>query len=147
MMLQQVLGNVSDSDYAAMTLDPIYLTSEQMAKGHQKIRSESGTEINLSLPKGVALEDGDVLACEGSVMIAVQAIEEDLINISSGSKCDWAAAAYTLGNLHKPVRFSADAIRTPYTAESVAALEKAGIDYKRTTERMLGRRIRAVGAK
>lgn len=147
MTIQKALGNLSDPKYAAMTLDPVRLTSEEMAKGHQKIRSESGRELKISLSKGSVLEDGDILWADGAVVVAIKAAEEDVICISAGSKPDWAAAAYVLGNLHKPVRFSNDAVRTPYAPESASALNEAGIEYERKSERLLGRRIRAVGAK
>lgn len=147
MTIESVLGKISDAEYTNLEVDPVHLTSEQMAKGHQKLRSESGAELKVSLSKGAVLEDGDVLTANDSSVVAVQAAEEDIISVSSGSKNEWAAAAYVLGNLHKPVRFSVDAIRTPYAPESAAALDEADINYNRALDRLLGRRIRAVGAK
>lgn len=147
MAIEKVLGKLSDPEYKNLRVDSVQLTSEQMAKGHQKLRSESGAEVKVSLSKGAVLEDGDVLTASDSGVVAIYAAEEDIISVSSGSKSEWAAAAYVLGNLHKPVRFSMEAIRTPYAPESAAALEEAGIDYERAQDRLLGRRIRAVGAK
>ena len=147
MAIEKILGKISDPEYTSLEVDLVLLTSEQMAKGHQKLRSESGAELKVSLSKGAVLEDGDVLTTNDSGVVAVQAAEEDIISVSSGSKNEWAAAAYVLGNLHKPVRFSAEAIRTPYAPESAAALDEAGIHYDRALDRLLGRRIRAAGAK
>lgn len=147
MTIERILGKITDAIFRDMDVDPVYLTSEQMAKGHQKISSESGHQLKISLPKGEVLEDGDVLWVENSMIVAVQAAAEDVISVESGSKLNWASAAYILGNLHKPVRFSEEAVRTPYAPESASALDEANITYHRKEEKLRGRRIRAVGAK
>ncbi|KWX68631.1 hypothetical protein ASJ79_17075 [Mycobacterium sp. NAZ190054] len=121
------------------------LTADERARGHLKVRSEGGREVRISLDRGSELDDGDVLAMEGNVAVVVQAREEDILVVAPQTAKDWGTAAFVMGNLHRPVRFSDDAMRTPYEHSTGLALDEAGIAYTRTTAPLVGRRIRAVG--
>ncbi|WP_018602596.1 urease accessory protein UreE [Mycobacterium sp. 155] len=137
------LGSIETID--SVEIDPVILTADERARGHMKVRSEGGREVRISLDRGSDLDDGDVLAMDGHVAVVVQACDEDILVVSPATARDWGAAAFVMGNLHRPVRFSDDAMRTPYEHSTGQALDEAGIAYTRTTAPLVGQRIRAVG--
>lgn len=137
------LGSIATMD--SVEIDPVVLTADERARGHMKVRSEGGREVRISLDRGCDLDDGDVLAMDGNVAVVVRARDEDILVVSPATAKDWGTAAFVMGNLHRPVRFSDDAMRTPYEHSTGLALDEAGIPYMRMTAPLVGQRIRAVG--
>ena len=142
-VVTEPLGSISEID--CTDTDFVVLTAEERARGHMRVRSAAGREIRVSLDRGIDMEDGDVLAMDGETAIIVRAQDEDILLVAPSTERDWGTAAYVMGNLHRPVRFSDDGMRTPYEHSTQQALEEAGIAFRRVTAPLTGRRVRAVG--
>lgn len=142
-VITSILGRVED--YPAATLDLLPLTSQQRASGHFAASTSQGKNIRVSLPRGVELQDGHVLALEGNAAIVVAAAAEDLLFITARDKgMMWWVACYQLGNLHRPARFLEDGILTPYDPMAITVLKGFGVDVERVKRPFIGRRFGAV---
>lgn len=142
-VIASILGRVED--YPERALDPLLLTSQQRASGHFAASTSRGTNVFVSLPRGVELQDGDVLSLEENTAIVVAAAAEDLLYVTARDKgMMWWVACYQLGNLHRPARFLDDGILTPYDPMAIAVLKGFGVDVERVKRPFIGRRFGAV---
>jgi urease accessory protein len=128
-VITSVMGTVSDMAGTPGGEDAILLTSEERASAHMAVMTEGGRRVKISLPRGTELNDGDVLAVEDDTLIVVRAAPERLFSVAPDSARMWGVAAFHLGNLHRPVRFSADAMLTPADPKVADVLRGSGIGY------------------
>jgi urease accessory protein len=142
-VITSILGRVED--FPATLLDPLLLTSQQRASGHFAASTSHGKNVRVSLPRGVELQDGDVLALEENTAIVVAAAPEDLLYVTARDKgVMWWVACYQLGNLHRPARFLEEGILTPYDPMALTILKGFGVDIERVKRPFVGRRFGAV---
>lgn len=94
----------------------IYLTAEERQKTRQSIvgvnQSNHAVNLQLKLPRGIFLEEGDLLASENEeFLVKVWAKKEAVITITSPQKLNLIKAAYHLGNRHVPLEIKEDYVR------------------------------------
>ena len=84
----------------------------------QKSRFEAldsqGRRIGVFLPRGQVVRGGDVLIAEDGSLIAVKALPEPVLTVTTGprrSPLDLLRAAYHLGNRHVPLEVKAELLR------------------------------------
>ncbi len=128
-IITSVLGTVSDMPRTGGEEDSILLTSEERASAHMVAITAGGRRVKISLPRGSELNDGDVLAIYGDVMIVVRAAPEKLFAVAPESALMWGVAAFHLGNLHRPVRFRDDAMLTPADLRVADVLRGSGVVF------------------
>ena len=128
------------------TRTPVLLNSEERASAHLVGRSEGGRAVRISLPRGTEINDGDVLALEGTTAVVARAAPEALYVVSPGDAYTWGVAGYQLGNLHRPVRFTDDGMLTPADPMVADLLTRLGIAFEEQTIPFVGRRYGAHGA-
>jgi urease accessory protein len=88
------------------------LTAEQRTRSRQSISLADGKSIDLRLPRGTYLNEGDLLQSEQSNYIArIIAQPESVITIYATHSFDLMRAAYHLGNRHVPVEITSDYLR------------------------------------
>ncbi|GLK66923.1 hypothetical protein [Hansschlegelia plantiphila] len=134
-------------DAAGVEIDPLELTSEERASAHFSARTPGGRLVRVSLPRGVELQDGDVLLRDGEAAVVVRAAAEDLLWLRPrGNAVEWSAACYQLGNLHRPARFLEDGVLTPRDPLVTQMLHGLDIEVERVTRPFVGRRFGAAGA-
>ncbi|WP_347312048.1 urease accessory protein UreE [Defluviimonas sp. SAOS-178_SWC] len=138
----QVLHHANDRP-AAGDEDPVFLTSEQRASPHGVLTSFGGRTLRISLPRGSELGDGDVLARDGDVSVVVRAAAEPLFRLAPDEALHWGVAAFHLGNLHRPVRFTDTAMLTPADVRVADVLRDAGIAFEPVNAPFVGRRFGA----
>ena len=102
--------------------------------------------MRISLPRGTEINDGDVLALEGTTAVVARAAPEALYVVSPGDAYTWGVAGYQLGNLHRPVRFTEDGMLTPADPMVADLLTRLGIAFEERTIPFVGRRYGAHGA-
>lgn len=125
-------------------IDPLVLTSEERARAHFVAETASGRTVRISLDRGTELQDGDVLCFDGNWAITVSAAEEDLLHLRPGDDAIiWWATCYQLGNLHRPARFVADGVLTPFDPMALQLLEGLGAHVERVRKPFVGRRFGA----
>jgi len=139
-VITKVLGTLKGLGAQIRDHDPLLLTSEERASPHMVGHTERGRDLRISLPRGTELNDGDVLALDGGTAIVVQAAPEELFAISPETAYHWGVAGYQLGNLHRPVRFTDDAMLTPADAMVADLLARLDIAYEKKTMPFVGKR-------
>jgi urease accessory protein len=97
----------------------------------------------ISMPRGVELQDGDVLAFDAGVALTVVAAAEDLLEVAPANARQWGVAAYQLGNLHREVRFLDNVMLTPYDRTSEEVMRRSQIACRRVRRGFVGERYGA----
>ena len=141
-----VLGTVETLRERIESEDAFLLNSEERASAHLAGHSEGGRSVRISLPRGTEINDGDVLALDGTTAVVARAAPEALYVVRPDEAYDWGVAGYQLGNLHRPVRFSDEGMLTPADPMVADLLARLGIAYEERTMPFVGRRYGAHGA-
>jgi len=89
----------------------VTLTYDQRCKSRQRLKLDDGSEAALLLERGTVLADGDLLAADDGVVIAVKAAPETLSAVRTGDPLVLARAAYHLGNRHVPLQITPGDLR------------------------------------
>ncbi len=139
-VITRSLGNAEDLTHRFELEDPLLLTAEERASPHLFARTSGGRELRISLPRESELNDGDVLAIEDGVALVVRAAAEELYVIRPGSPLDWGVTGYQLGNLHRPVRFTADSMLTPKDPMVADLLKRLDVAYEERSVPFVGKR-------
>lgn len=82
-------------------VERVVLTSGELAKHRQRVRTDAGREIGISLPHGATLKDGDVLHVDAEVAIVIEQAQEDLLRIHPRTPEEFGQMGYQVGNLHR----------------------------------------------
>ena len=146
-VITAVLGTVESLRGRIGSEDALLLNSEERAGAHLAGRSEGGRSVRISLPRGTEINDGDVLALDGTTAVVARAAPEALYLVRPGDALNWGVAGYQLGNLHRPVRFSDEGMLTPADPMVADLLGRLGIAYEERTMPFVGRRYGAHGAR
>ena len=78
MIIDRIIGKLGDYENSGLRVDRVMLDHYDMAKPHQKLRSQDGTVIGLSLEHGEHLFCGAVIYADDEKLIAVDLIPEDV---------------------------------------------------------------------
>jgi urease accessory protein len=112
--------------------DTLTLGWEDRLQAHGRRRSDGGTELALSLPRGSVLRAGDCLVIdERRLVIVVVERPEPVFVISPRSGPEWALYAYQIGNRHQPVMITARSIVCPDVPGVEQLLHQQRIPYTR----------------
>ncbi|MGN0703155.1 MAG: urease accessory protein UreE [Lentihominibacter sp.] len=144
MIIEKVIGKIEDFDVEDLSIDRVMLDHYDMDKPHQKLRSESGETVAVSLPHGEKLFGGAVLYKDDNKMIAVDLVEEDAIEIRPSGNLQWAKAAYNIGNMHQQAYLNDDCIVVPYDAVLENMLKGIGVEYIRCRRKLTGEKANHV---
>jgi urease accessory protein len=82
-------------------LERVVLTSGDLAKRRQRVKTDAGREIGISLPHGDSLKDGDLLHLDAECAIVVEQAEEDLLWLQPQTPEQFGLMGYQVGNLHR----------------------------------------------
>lgn len=133
MIVEKIIGNLRERDKESRTIDPVFMDHYDMTRPHQKVRSESGEAIAISLEQGESLAPGDVLYEDEERVIAVELLPEDVLRIMPRGNIQWARAAFNIGNMHQAAYLHEDCILVAYDAILEGIIEKLGISFERIT--------------
>jgi urease accessory protein len=88
------------------------LTAEERTRSRHRFSATDGTAVQLLLPRGTVLRDGDLLrAAEGAVLVRVAARPEPVLTVRAPDARALARAAYHLGNRHVALELGRDYLR------------------------------------
>ncbi len=113
--------------------DVVELDYDARHRRRISMRTESGREFLLDLPKAHALADGDGLALSDGTAVRVRARPERVIDIRAGSPGQLLRIAWHLGNRHLPTQILDESIRIRYDHVILEMLAGLGAET-RTTE-------------
>jgi len=90
------------------SIETIELTWDQRSKPRGKYKTDQGTEIVLSLPRGTILHDGDTLFNSETKTINVRAKAETVLVVRPQDISQACRIAHQLGNWHRAVQIDED---------------------------------------
>lgn len=87
-------------------LEVVALTWHDRQRSRQRLVSDWGTEIQLMLPRGTHLHDGDLLYADAQRHIRVRAQPEPVLLIQPENPIQMGQVIHQLGNWHRPAHVS-----------------------------------------
>lgn len=142
-VIETVVGTRESLGGRIRSEDPLELSADLRARPHFRMATRSGRELMVSLERGVELQEGDVLLLEGDAAVVVHAAPEDVLSVMPRTAREWGVIAFQLGNLHRDVRFVAEAILTPYEESTEMVLRASGVPFARIQRPFTGDRYGA----
>src|SRR5262245_32197655 len=112
MIVEKVIA--APSSLGDRRLERVVLTSGDLAKHRQRVKTDAGREVGISLPHGVALKDGDVLHLDPEVAIVVEQADEDLLWLQPQTPEQFGLMGYQVGNLHRAAMINHHGIAVLY---------------------------------
>jgi urease accessory protein len=110
------------------TLFALSLTAEERTRSRHRFRSDEGEPLELQLPRGTVLRDGDLLcAASGDVWVRVNAKPEPVLTVTATTPLALLKAAYHLGNRHVPLEVAPAYLRLSPDSVLEQLLEKLGV--------------------
>ncbi len=142
-LVTSVVGKLDPHARGGPPVERVTLGFDAMGKGHQRVRTDAGTEVGISLPRGERLADGDVLYADASRVIAVKAADDDALVITPTDPMQWGLVGFHLGNRHCVSFFQPAAVLVPYDHTLEALLGELGVPYRRERRPLVGIRASA----
>lgn len=123
MILEHVVHHHGPVDLSKRKVERIRLDSAELAKHRQRVKTDAGREVGISLPQGHHLHDGDLLHLDEALAIVVDQQEEDLLRLLPRTPEEFALAGYQVGNLHRAAMIDGGAVTVLYdkAVEALAA--------------------------
>jgi urease accessory protein len=100
-ILTQRLSSQAKQLFNAESLLTLSLVAEDRTRSRHRFTTIEGEVVNLQLPRGTVLKEGDFLADEhGQAIAKVVAKPEPVLTVTAHQAIDFLRAAYHLGNRH-----------------------------------------------
>jgi urease accessory protein len=142
-MVAAVAGRLADSPSDGRRIEWVALDFDAMAKGHQRVTTDAGTAVAISLVRGGRLADGDILYVDAERVIAVKAAADDTLVISPVEPMQWGLVGFQLGNRHCVAFFQPAEVLVPYDHTLEALLRDLGVPVRRERRPLVGVRASA----
>ena len=143
-IVEKILGDIREVDTEGLRIDKAFLDHYDMAKPHQKLKTESGAVIAVSLEGGEKLYNGAVIFKDEEKIIVTELLPEDVLEIRPQGNLQWAKTAFNIGNMHHPAYLHEDCIVIPYDAIIENLIKGIGVEYKRCERQLTGERANHV---
>lgn len=95
---------------AARESDRIIADHDQRHRRRLLLRTQSGNELLLDLPRAQHLRDGDAIACDDGGVVRIVSSPERLLEITAESPRALLRLAWHLGNRHLPTSLTAQCL-------------------------------------
>ncbi len=107
------------------------LTAEERKRSRHRFEADNGKVVFLRLPRGMVLQDGDILQDEThDVSVRITAKSELVMTVSAHTPLDLLRAAYHLGNRHVPCEITTTHLRLSNDPVLRSMLEQLGLEVK-----------------
>lgn len=131
MIIEQIVGNVSNLNQQAPHIETVYMSSDHLLKRIQRVVTDHGKEFGIRLKANQSLVDGDVLFMDEQNMIVISVTPDDVLTIMPTSMGQMGDIAHQLGNRHLPTQFEGDVMLVQYDYLVEDLLQSLEIPYKR----------------
>lgn len=138
MKIVTIVGKAEDFDLSKYEVDKVKLDHHEMNKSHQKVVSEKGTVIGISLDSKQVLSHGSVLYKDDDRIILVEGKDEDVFVIEPKGEMEWGMTCFNLGNLHCMVYFDNNLILVPYDPVLERTIKKLHVNFKHERRMLSG---------
>jgi urease accessory protein len=129
MIVERVLP--APSSLGSRRIERVVLASGDLAKHRQRVKTDQGRELGISLPHGVTLKDGDLLHLDGELAIVIEQAEEDLLRLLPRSAEEFGQMGYQVGNLHRAAMIDHHGIAVLYDKAIEALAERFHVPCER----------------
>lgn len=129
MIIEQVMGNIRQTENIPPHIERVYLRSDLLLKKIQRVKTDHGNELGIRLKNGEELRDGDILYLDEKNAIVINVLEDEVIAIKPTSIKQMGDIAHQLGNRHLPAQFTEDEmiVQSDYLVEQL--LKELGVPY------------------
>lgn len=103
-MTASLIRTIELADEDAVVTDVLELPFAARERSRLRARLLSGQEIGIDLPVGTILHHGSKLKLPDGRIVAVEAADEELVEVSAANAADLARIAYHIGNRHVPIQ-------------------------------------------
>ena len=138
MLIEQIVGNCAGKSCGDVQMDRVVMSREDMKKTHQKVVSEKGVELAISLEPDAEIKPKDILFHSAEGCIVVELEQEDALVIFPKGCMQWGKVAYNIGNMHKAAYLTEEAILVPYDHILESILQKIGVEFRREERQLVG---------
>lgn len=137
MIVEKVIGNIEEiEDIKAFHVEKIILESDDLLKRVQRVQTDHGTELGISLPPNHTLRDGDILHQEGKNLIVISVKADDVLVIRPTDMMQMGVVAHMLGNRHLPAQFEEDTMIVQYDYLVERLLKEEKLSYTRENKKL-----------
>jgi len=143
MIVEEIVGRLEETDIGNRDVDLLVLDHMDLIRPHQKVKTQSGRGLAISLSHGDQLFKGAVLFADENVIIAVDLAEEDVFEIRPKGNIEWARVGFNIGNMHHAAYVSETDICIPYDPVIDKMLHALNVEYSRKTRKLDGIRANA----
>ena len=141
---EKILGKLQDFDTEGLIIDRVMPDHYDMAKPHQKLKTENGMILAVSLENGEKLYNGAVVYKDEEKIVVTELLPEDVLEIRPSGNREWAKTAFNIGNMHHPAYIHDDCIVIPYDAILESLIKGIGVAYTRCERQLDGERANHV---
>ena len=92
------------ADRDAVVTDVLELPFDLRERSRLRATLLSGQEIGIDLPVGTILHHGSKLQLADGKVVAIEACDEELLEVRAASAAELARIAYHIGNRHVPIQ-------------------------------------------
>jgi urease accessory protein len=131
MILEKILHPGVPLEGGRRKLERITLDSADLAKHRQRVKTDAGREVGISLPHGSHLHDGDVLHFDDELAIVVLQADEDLLRLKPRTPEEFGYMGYQVGNLHRAAMIDHHGIAVLYDKAIEALAERHHVPFER----------------
>ncbi len=110
----------------AVNMETLRLPFGLRQKSRQQAQFDSGEAVQLFLPHGTRLKDGDLLEITDGRVAIVKATPERVLVVTADTATGLARLAYHLGNRHTPVELGEGYLRLEYDSVLEEMLRRLG---------------------
>lgn len=129
MIIEKIVGNLEDYESSTKQIDWLELEWEELNKRILRKKTESGTDVALSLESSGTLEYGDVLFEDEDTLIAVRTKLEKAYVIKPKTMKEMGEIAFEIGNRHTPCIISNEEILVRYDKTIERLMDEVGVAY------------------
>lgn len=104
------------------------LTADERTRSRHHFVTDNGTLIYLQLPRGTALQEGDLLSSTANdILVKIAAKPEPVLTVTSEDSISLLRAAYHLGNRHVSLEITHNYLRLAPDAVLLGMLTQLGL--------------------
>jgi urease accessory protein len=127
LVLTQRLATASDSVPDLI----LALSAEERTRSRYLLKTPDGRDISLHLPRGIVLQEGDLLTTDQqNLIVAIAARSESVMTVTAKESLDLLRAAYHLGNRHVKLEVTTVYLRLSPDPVLKSMLIKLGLEVQ-----------------
>lgn len=111
MIIEHIIGNISDKNIDKSNIDYVNIEWYECQKKIHRLTSSRGTDIAINLDKETqtkGLDDGDILYINDDTAVIVNILPAKAIIVKTKDEQEAIHCAYEIGNRHTPFFYADD---------------------------------------